>query len=106
MPPMPPSWTLSLHGLFVLFGTGAAVAVFLLEARRRQVMDDRLFAVLVGSLLCGAVAARLGVLGRYLELDPDPSLQGLLLRGGQSVLGGLAGAYVGALIAKRIVGYK
>ncbi|HEX2222942.1 MAG TPA: prolipoprotein diacylglyceryl transferase family protein [Thermoanaerobaculia bacterium] len=103
---MPPDWTLSLHGLFVLLGTVAAVAVFLAEARRRRVMDDRLFAVLVGGLLCGAVAARLGVLGRYLALDPDPSLPGLLLRGGQSVLGGLAGAYAGVLLTKRLVGYR
>jgi prolipoprotein diacylglyceryltransferase len=95
-----------IHGLFVLLGTSAAVLAFLAEARRRRELDDRLFAVLLGSLLCGAVAARLGVLGRYLQLDPAPTLQGLLLRGGQSVLGGLAGAYAGALLTKRLVGYR
>lgn len=96
----------TIHGLFVLLGTGVAAALFLAESRRRRVLDDRLFAVLVGGLLCGAVAARLGVLGRYLQLDPAPSLQGLLLRGGQSVLGGLAGAYLGVLLTKRLVGYR
>jgi prolipoprotein diacylglyceryltransferase len=95
-----------IHGLFVLLGTSAAVLVFVTEARRRGVMDDRLFAVLLGGLLCGAVAARLAVLGRYLQFDPEPSLQGLLLRGGQSVLGGLAGAYFGVHLAKRLVGYR
>ena len=100
---MLPPW---IHGLFVLLGTGAAVAFFLAEARRRRALDDRLFMVLVGGLVCGAVAARLGVLGRYLALDPDPTLAGLLLRGGQSVLGGLAGAYLGVLLSKRLVGYR
>lgn len=102
---LPPggSW---LHGLFVTLGGAAAVLVFLAEARRRRVMDDRLFTILVGSLLCGALAAKLSTVWRYLEAVPEPSLAGALVFGGKSVLGGLAGAYLGALLTKRLIGYR
>lgn len=98
-----PQW---LHGAFVVAGAAAAVAVFLAEARRRTVLDDRLFGVMLGSLLSGAIGAKLATVWRYLEAAPDPSLWGVLLSGGKSVLGGLAGAYVGALATKRLLGYR
>jgi phosphatidylglycerol---prolipoprotein diacylglyceryl transferase len=96
----------AVHGAFVALGTLAAVAVFLLEAHRRRRLDDRLFMILTGSLLCGAVAAKLSTGWRYLAAAPDPSFLGLLLNGGKSVLGGLAGAYLGALATKRLIGYR
>jgi prolipoprotein diacylglyceryltransferase len=36
----------------------------------------------------------------------DPSLSGFLLAGGRSILGGLAGAYAGVLLTKRLIGYR
>ncbi|HSK74865.1 MAG TPA: prolipoprotein diacylglyceryl transferase family protein [Thermoanaerobaculia bacterium] len=90
----------------MMLGTAAAVAVFVAEGRRRGRLDDRLFAVLVGSLVCGALAAKLSTAWRYLASAPDPSLLGMLVSGGKSVLGGLAGAYLGALLTKRLIGYR
>lgn len=97
------SWT---HGAFVLLGTIAAVLVFLAESRRRRVLDDRLFLIMVGSLFCGGVAAKLSTAWRYLAAAPDPSLVGVLVSGGKSVLGGLAGAYLGAVLTKKLIGYR
>lgn len=65
-----------------------------------------LVTVLAGALICGALGAKLAVLWRYLDAGAAPSLLGLLLSGGQSVLGGLSGAYLGALLTKRLVGYR
>ncbi len=93
------------HDFFVLLGALAGVAVFVHEARRRHMLDERLLWVLAGSLVCGAVAARLSALWRYTALAPDPSLVEFVTRGGRSILGGLAGAYAGALVTKRLLGY-
>jgi phosphatidylglycerol:prolipoprotein diacylglycerol transferase len=94
------------HGFFVTLGILAAVGVLLLEARRRHVHDIRLLWVVVGALFSGAVAAKLATVWRYLRAAPDPSLHGALVYGGKSVLGGLAGAYVGVIVTKRLVGWK
>jgi prolipoprotein diacylglyceryl transferase len=94
------------HDFFVLLGTVAATLVFFSEARRREMLDDRLAYIAGGTLFCGAVAAKLSTAWQYLAVAPDPTLWGVLEQGGKSILGGLAGAYAGALVAKRIVGYR
>lgn len=96
----------NLHGLFELAGTAVAVTSFVRRARQRRWLDDDLVAILLGALICGAVFARLSVLGSYLEVADQPSLRGFVLAGGQSVLGGLAGAYFGVLLTKRLIGYR
>ncbi len=94
------------HEFFIGIGVLAAGAVLLYEARRQGELDDRFLWILAGALIGGAVFAKLGTAWRYLHEAPDPSLTGLWLHGGRSVLGGLAGAYLGAVVAKRIVGYR
>jgi prolipoprotein diacylglyceryltransferase len=101
------SFGLPTHDVFLVLGVLVAFGVFSLEARRRGLLQDvRLWWVAVGALLGGALFARLSVSWRYLAREPDPSIAGLWLYGGKSVLGGLAGAYFGALIAKRLVGVR
>jgi phosphatidylglycerol:prolipoprotein diacylglycerol transferase len=95
-----------LHALFVLLGTGAAVLVFLAGAGERRRLDFDLLTVLGGALFGGSLGAKLAVAWRYVDTAAAPSLLGLFLRGGQSVLGGLAGAYLGALLTKRLIGYR
>ena len=94
------------HDFFVLLGVLAATVVFFHEAQRRRMLDEPLIWIVVGTLFCGALAARLSTAWHYLDAAPDPSLEGLLLRGGKSILGGLAGAYFGAILAKRLLGYR
>jgi phosphatidylglycerol:prolipoprotein diacylglycerol transferase len=67
--------------------------------------DERLLWIIAGTLLCGAIGARVGTAWRYVALTGDATLAGILVRAGRSILGGLAGAYVGAITTKRLVGY-
>jgi len=94
------------HGVFVLLGVIVATVLYLRAARRAGRMDDDHLAVLSGALIGGVLFAKLGVVWRYLGDGEGHSLADLALRGGQSVLGGLAGAYLGALAIKRIVGLR
>lgn len=94
------------HGFFVLAGVVVATVVFIYEARRRRMLDERLFGVIAGTLFCGAIGAKLSTVWMYVELAPQPSLVGALVEGGKSILGGLAGAYVGAVLFKALLGYR
>ena len=95
-----------VHDGFVLLGTLAGVAVCLHESRRRGMLDERMLWILAGALVCGAVGARLSEVWRYVAIAPDPSLRGFLIAGGRSILGGLAGAYAGVLLTKRLMRYR
>lgn len=99
-------YAVGTHDFFVLLGVSAATVVFFAEGRRRRMLDERLVWIAIGALVCGGIAARLSTAWQYLALAPEPSLLGLLERGGKSILGGLAGAYLGAIATKRLVGYR
>jgi phosphatidylglycerol---prolipoprotein diacylglyceryl transferase len=90
----------------VILGALAATVMFFRESRRRRMTDERIAWIAIGTLVCGALAAKLSTGWQYLALAPEPTLLGLLERGGKSILGGLAGAYVGAILTKRLVGYR
>lgn len=93
------------HDAFVLLGVAIAVLV-LWWGRRGQPRDPRLAALVAGGIFTGALFAKLGTGWQYVAFSDEPTLIGLWLRGGQSVLGGLAGAYLGVLAVKKIVGYQ
>jgi phosphatidylglycerol---prolipoprotein diacylglyceryl transferase len=99
-------YAVGTHDFFVLLGVIAATIIFFYEARRRRMLDERLLWIALGSLFCGALLARLSTAWQYVVLVPEPTLLGLLERGGKSILGGLAGAYIGAIVTKRLVGYR
>jgi phosphatidylglycerol:prolipoprotein diacylglycerol transferase len=93
------------HGFFVGLGALVATVVFFIEARRRGPITEDLALIAAGTLVCGAVAARLSTAWQYADLTGDAPLNAWA-RGGRSILGGLAGAYVGAVLTKRLVGYR
>lgn len=95
------------HDVFVLLGVLAGAGVFALEARRRGLLDERLVWVVLGALLCGALAGQLGkVVWAKVAVAPEAPVGVLLVTAGRSILSGLAGAYGGALLSKRLVGYR
>src|SRR5690606_12341660 len=89
-----------LHEIFVALGVAVASVVFFREARSRGALNEQSLVAVTGALVGGAIGMRLA--GWLETLD----LQHLWLYGSRSVLGGLAGAYIGLLVAKRIIGYK
>jgi len=93
------------HELFVFLGALAGAIVFAVETRRRGSSDERLLWIIAGTLMFGALGAKLATVWRYVAVSGDSSFEGMILRGGRSILGGLAGAYVGAHLTKRLVGY-
>lgn len=89
-----------LHEIFVGLGVMVASVVFVREARRRGALNEQSLIAVTGALVGGAIGMRLA--GWVETLD----LRHLWLYGSRSILGGLTGAYVGVLIAKRIIGYR
>lgn len=92
------------HEFFVGLGVVVAGVIYLSEARRRGRLSEQTLWIAVGAMIGGAVFAKVGSAWRFAS-EAD-SLSELYLYGGRSILGGLAGAYFGAIITKRIVGYR
>jgi prolipoprotein diacylglyceryltransferase len=93
------------HDFFVLLGVAAASVVFFHEARRRGMLCEELVWIVVGTLFCGALAARASTLWGGVA-EGSQVLTGDWVGGTRSILGGFTGAYLGALGTKRIVGYR
>jgi len=94
------------HGLFVGLGVLAAALVFVVEARRRGQTDDRLFAVVAGALVGGAILMRMGTWLQHVDLRENASVTEQWLYGNRSIIGGLFGAWIGVHVAKRLTGYR
>ena len=95
-----------VHGLFVGAGLAVAGVVFAYEVRRRGRSDSRLAYLVAGALAGGLVMSRLGTWLRHVDWGSNPGLVDQWLQGGRSILSGLAGAYAGVVIAKRLCGYR
>lgn len=93
------------HDVFVALGIAVAAAVFVAEVRSRRVADDRVWYVVAGALVGGALLGRLGPWLQHLDPQQNASLAEQWLYGNRSILSGLVGAYLGAIVAKRMCGY-
>jgi phosphatidylglycerol:prolipoprotein diacylglycerol transferase len=93
------------HDAFVALGLTAALAVFLVEARRRRQTDLRLVYVVTAALVGGAIFMRLGPILQHVDLRANPSVAEQWVYGNRSILGGLFGAWLGAHVGKRLTGY-
>ncbi len=94
------------HDVFVALGLAVAGLVFAGEVRRRGRGDDRLWCLVAGLLVGGAVFGRLGTWLQHLDLRQNATLAEQWAYGNRSILSGLAGAYLGVLVAKRLCGYR
>ncbi len=95
------------HDVFVGLGVLAATLVFWAEARRRgKDSDQRVWIVVLGAVFGGAVMMRLGTWLQHLDVSENATLIEQWLYGNRSILSGLVGAYLGAHIAKRVIGYR
>lgn len=92
------------HEVFIGLGLLMGTIVFVAQARRRGGFTEQHAWIVIGALIGGGIFAHLGSVVRY-GSDAE-SLLDLWMFGGRSILGGLAGAYLGGVAAKRIVGYR
>lgn len=97
-------WGVPTHEFFIAVGLTVAAAVYFWEARRKGLLSEQTAWIVVGALIGGAILAKVGSAWRF--AGDGSSLTELYLFGGRSILGGLAGAYFGAIVTKRIVGYR
>src|SRR5690349_21541437 len=91
-----------VHGFFVGLGVLAALVVFVIEARRRGAVNEQSLVAAAGALVGGAIGMRLSGWAHHLDFSSNPTVAQAWEFGSRSVLGGLLGAYVGVLVAKRI----
>lgn len=98
--------TVGVHNVFVALGVAAALLVFVGEARRRGAVNEQSVVAAAGALIGGAIGMRLSGWARHLDFSANPNLAQAWEFGSRSVLGGLLGAYLGVLIAKRLGGYR
>ena len=93
------------HQVFVALGLITGLLVFLYEARKRDAWDERLFPVLAGIVIGGAIGARTSSLLDQVNEHGLSALGTVWLYGGRTILGGLSGAYIGGVIGKKVGGY-
>jgi phosphatidylglycerol---prolipoprotein diacylglyceryl transferase len=94
------------HAAFVALGVAVALAMAWRMAARAGRADQDFLIIVAGGLVGAAILARYGLVFRYLSQVHDPSFRGFLDYGGKSLLAGLAGAYAGVVITKRLIGYR
>lgn len=87
-------------------GLAVGFWIFQREVKAAAAWDDRFMFMITGIAVGGALGERLGSVLGSVAGSGVTSLADAWLYGGRSVLGGLAGAYVGALLGKRASGYQ
>jgi prolipoprotein diacylglyceryltransferase len=91
------------HNFFIALGLGVAAILFYLEARRRGEVSEQMLWIVAGSLIGGAIGAKLSAMFGAIGDPSAPAIKPLILDGGRSILGGLTGGYVGVVLMKKIV---
>lgn len=94
-----------VHSVFVGLGVAVAGVVLRAQVRRAGPFDERFLVVVAGTLVGGALGMRAAGLVRYVSDVGTSAAADAWRYGAKSVLGGLAGAYVGALVGKGLAGY-
>jgi len=95
----------ALHSAFVGLGVIVAGLVLARQVRRAGPYDERILVVVAGTLVGGALGMRAAGLVRYVSDVGTSAAADAWRYGAKSILGGLSGAYAGALVGKRIAGY-
>ncbi len=86
-------------------GLAVGFWIFYREVQRANAWDDRFVYMITGIAVGGALGERIGSIVGSVAESGVTSVLDAWLYGGRSILGGLAGAYVGALLGKRVSGY-
>ena len=96
------------HGFFLVMGLLVGLGVLILEARRRRWPKEDVIPITLAAFVGGMIGARLSILF-FNGLETAPVVLNFLALfdpriGPGSILGGVAGAYIGGYIASRAIG--
>lgn len=94
------------HAFFVGLGVLVATVVVVRESRRRGLWGEEMLVAVAGGLVGGALGMRATSFLRDPSAVVDAGFLTVWQYGAKSVLGGLTGAYLGVVVAKRLVGYR
>jgi prolipoprotein diacylglyceryltransferase len=94
------------HEFFVALGVLVAAVVVVLESRRRGLWGEEMLAAVAGGLVGGALGMHASSWLRAPEAAVRTPLLEVWQFGAKSILGGLTGAYLGVVLAKRLTGYR
>jgi prolipoprotein diacylglyceryltransferase len=95
------------HDFFTLLGLAVGVGLYYRSLRRDHMLDPRIVTISVAAIIGGALGARLVT---SWEVIDEVQAAGLPLtyvitHGPKSIIGGLAGAYLAVVLAKRALGF-
>lgn len=94
------------HFFFMALGILTGTAVVFVEAYQRRQLTMETLLVIAGAAFGGLIGMRLSGWFYNLDLSANPALLQAWEFGAHSVLGGLAGAYLGGVLTKKIIGYR
>jgi phosphatidylglycerol---prolipoprotein diacylglyceryl transferase len=96
----------SSYAFFVALGLAVGLAVYFFEAKRQHRMNENGFMIAFGALLGGTIGAKLLVWAINYQYLVSHFPQWEVLLSGRSIVGGLIGGSIGAIITKRILKIK
>jgi phosphatidylglycerol---prolipoprotein diacylglyceryl transferase len=101
-------WRILTHDVFSVLAVVVGFAVYYRELRQREWLDGRIVAVSIAAVAGALIGARLITAWEHVEyyaaLDGVP-LTVAIEHSGKSLIGALAGGYLGIALAKRLTGY-
>ena len=101
-------WRILTHDVFSVLAVVVGFAIYYRELRRRDWLDGRIVAVSITAVAGALIGARLITAWEHVEyytaLDAVP-LTVAIEHSGKSLIGALAGGYLGIAVAKRVTGY-
>lgn len=101
--------TLYTHDVFTVLALIVGLGIYYLELRRRRMLDAPIVWISLTAVLCGAIGARLITAWEhpeYYAAMADRPFSEVIERSGKSILGALAGGYLGIVLAKRAFDYR
>ena len=103
--------TIGTHDAFSLVAVLVGMAIYYRELRARRLLDERIVLISLAVLAGGVLGARLITAWERIDLfaaaiGQGASVSWLLIHGGKSVIGAVAGGYLAGVLAKRAMGYR
>jgi prolipoprotein diacylglyceryltransferase len=100
--------TIATHDVFSVLAVLVGFAIYYRELRVRGWLEPRIVWISLAALVCGAVGARVATAWErpdwWVAYATLPFTQALEVSG-KSIIGGIAGAYLGIVLSKRALGY-